>query len=219
MLTHKQLNLLKFINDRIETAGVSPSFDEMRKALNLKSKSGIHRLISALEERGFIKRLAHRARALEVVKVPDFSLKKIKAEKNVKKIEEEYQAGYHNIPLMGKIAAGTPIEAIQDLSNNITVPSSMLGTGSHYALEVKGESMINDGINNGDIVLIREQAHANNGQIVVALIEDQEATLKRFYKKEKTIELVAANPKFTTQKFSEPQVRIQGLLIGLYRTY
>ena len=219
MLTHKQLNLLKFINDRIETAGVSPSFDEMRKALNLKSKSGIHRLISALEERGFIKRLAHRARALEVIKVPDFKLRTVKKEKNINTLREEKYSTYQRIPLMGKIAAGTPIEAIQDISNNLSIPDSMLGSGNHYALEVKGESMIGEGINNGDIVLIREQAQASNGQIVVALIDDQEATLKRFYKKGKIIELEAANPKFSTQKFSEAQVRVQGLLIGLYRTY
>ena len=219
MLTHKQLNLLKFINDRIETAGVSPSFDEMRKALNLKSKSGIHRLISALEERGFIKRLAHRARALEVIKVPDFQLRTVKKEKDVNTLNEDKYSTYQRIPLMGKIAAGTPIEAIQDISNNLSIPDSMLGSGNHYALEVKGESMIGEGINNGDIVLIREQAQASNGQIVVALIDDQEATLKRFYKKGKIIELEAANPKFNTQKFSETQVRVQGLLIGLYRTY
>ena len=138
---------------------------------------------------------------------------------NINKVVEEKYTRYHDIPLMGRIAAGTPIEAIQDISNNVSVPESMLGNGKHYALEVKGESMIEEGINSGDIVLIREQAQANNGQIVVALIDDQEATLKRFYKKGKTIELEAANPKFSTQKFSDTQVRIQGLLIGLFRTY
>jgi repressor LexA len=215
MLTHKQLNLLKFINDRIELVGVSPSFDEMREALDLKSKSGIHRLISALEERGFIRRLAHRARALEVLKLPDYQIKR----NEISYLNIQNKINDNQIPLMGKIAAGTPIEAIQDPYNNIDVPNAMLGKGNHYALEVNGESMINDGINNGDIVLIREQKQAVNGQIVVALINDEEATLKRFYKKGSKIELEASNPEFSTQEFSEDQVQIQGLLIGLLRTY
>jgi len=224
MLTKKQLVLLQFIDDNTSKSGISPSFDEMKEALNLKSKSGIHRLIVALEERGFLRRLPHRARALEVikrVKLPATEIKPLETRviqlKNVQK--ERSKENSLQIPLLGRIAAGVPIEALPDLANNINIPPQMMGKGQHFALEVKGESMIDAGINHGDIVVIKEQNQAQNGDIVVALINEQEATLKRLYKKGPIIELKPANSSFLTQEYEANEVTIQGRLVGLLRTY
>ena len=228
MLTRKQLQLLDFIAKRMERDGVPPSFDEMKDALDLRSKSGIHRLITALEERGFIRRLPHRARALEIVKMPEsagragFVPKVIEGDKPAPAPREavpvEVQAT--EIPVMGRIAAGVPIEAISTVSHHVAVPSQMLaGRGHHYALEVKGDSMIDAGINDGDIVVIRETATAETGDIVVALVEEQEATLKRFRRQNGMIALEAANPAYETRLYREDQVRVQGRLVGLIRTY
>lgn len=224
MLTKKQLNLLEYIEKKTSSNGISPSFDEMKEALNLKSKSGIHRLIIALEERGFIRRLPHRARALEVIKrvqkSPSHSnLDKEKILNFNPKIKLEQDESMQKIPLLGTIAAGAPIEAIADMSNQINVPPSMIGNGQHFALQVKGESMIEAGINHGDIVIIKEQKQANNGDIVVALIDNQEATLKRLYRKGELIELEAANQNYEKQVYDSTKVIIQGRLIGLLRTY
>ncbi len=229
MLTRKQLELLDFIKTRTDRDGVPPSFDEMKEALDLKSKSGIHRLITALEERGFIRRLAHRARALEIVKLPDamekpgFSPRVIagsRTEQPKAALPVAAAVDAMELPVMGRIAAGVPIEAIAEISHHIAVPGSMLsGRGAHYALEVKGDSMIEAGINDGDIVVIREQATADNGDIVVALVEEQEATLKRFRRKGGMIALEAANPAYETRLFPEHAVRVQGRLVGLIRTY
>ncbi len=232
MLTRKQLELLDFIRIRIDQDGVPPSFDEMKDALDLKSKSGIHRLITALEERGFIRRLAHRARALEIVKLPEamerpgFQPKVILGSKpagppprpaaalNVAAVDAM------DIPMMGRIAAGVPIEAIAHISHHVAVPGSLLsGKGSHYALEVKGDSMIEAGINDGDIVVIRETETAENGDIVVALVEDAEATLKRFRRRGTMIALEAANPAYETRVFPDHMVKVQGKLVGLIRSY
>ena len=224
MLTKKQLSLLKFIEERIRKNGISPSFEEMKDALNLKSKSGIHRLILALEERGFIRRLPHRARALEVIKI----LKSNVSNKNdnVKQIfstnnqeSMKYSGLIGQVPLLGKIAAGAPIEAISDASQRISVPPSMMTSGQHFALEVKGESMIEVGINDGDVVIIKEQSEANNGDIVVALINNEEATLKRLFKKGNFVELKAANKNFRSQIYDSTNVVIQGRLVGLLRSY
>ena len=224
MLTKKQLVLLQFIDDNTTKNGISPSFDEMKEALKLKSKSGIHRLIVALEERGFLRRLPHRARALEVIrrvklpttdiKVPDTKLVQFK---NVQK--ERSKENSLQIPLLGRIAAGTPIEALSDSANNINIPPQMMGQGQHFALEVKGESMIEAGINHGDIVGSKEQSQAQNGDIVVALINEQEATLKQLYKKGPIVELKPANSSFLTQEYEANEVTIQGRLVGLLRTY
>ncbi len=227
MLTKKQLDLLTFIHKRVQKDGVPPSFDEMKEALDLRSKSGIHRLITALEERGFIRRLAHRARAIEIVKLPDamdaggFRPRVIEGDARPAPREAmPVEADAFDLPLMGRIAAGTPIEAIAQVSNNISVPGSMISSSAHhYALEVKGDSMIEAGINDGDVVVIREQATAENGDIVVALIEDQEATLKRLRRRGGAIALEAANPAYETRVYREDQVRIQGRLVGLIRTY
>ncbi len=222
MLTKKQLDLLKFIHKRVQVDGVSPSFDEMKEALNLRSKSGIHRLITALEERGFLRRLAHRARAIEIIKLPDsmeggFQPTVIEGSS---RSSVDIKVDAFDLPVMGKIAAGTPIEAIQHASSSIGVPGAMLNTtGKHYALEVKGDSMIDAGINSGDIVIIHEQPDANNGDIVVALVEDQEATLKTLNRTQNAIELVAANPAYETRVFTKDQVKIQGKLVGLIRSY
>lgn len=229
MLTRKQLELLKFIDNRIRRDGVPPSFDEMKEALSLRSKSGIHRLITALEERGFIRRLAHRARALEIIKLPDaldrpsgFTPRLIVGDKvdppaNAIPVET---INAIELPMVGRIAAGVPIEAISDAQHNVTVPGDMLsGSGNHYALEVKGDSMIEAGINDGDVVVIREGPTANNGDIVVALVEDHEATLKRFRRKGSAIALEAANPAYETRVFRDDQVKVQGRLVGLIRTY
>lgn len=229
MLTRKQLELLDFIKTRMDRDGVPPSFDEMKEALDLKSKSGIHRLITALEERGFIRRLAHRARALEIVKLPEamekpgFTPRVVagsKAEPPKTALPVQALVDAMELPVMGRIAAGVPIEAIAEVSHHIAVPGSMLsGRGHHYALEVKGDSMIDAGINDGDIVVIREQATADNGDIVVALVEEQEATLKRFRRKGGMIALEAANPAYETRVFPDHAVRVQGRLVGLIRTY
>ncbi len=235
MLTRKQHDLLYFIHKRLQRDGVPPSFDEMKDALDLRSKSGIHRLITALEERGFIRRLAHRARAIEIVRLPEsiegstaasaggtsFQPAVIdggRPERPASALPVETAAV--ELPVMGRIAAGTPIEAIQQVSHNIAVPGAMLSNaGRHYALEVKGDSMIEAGINNGDVVVIREQSVAENGDIVVALIEGEEATLKTFRRRGHTIALEAANPAYQTRLYQDHQVRVQGKLVGLIRTY
>ena len=232
MLTRKQLELLTFIKSRTEADGVPPSFDEMKEALDLRSKSGIHRLITALEERGFIRRLAHRARALEIVKLPEamekpgfkpaFAPKVIQGDRSDPPRGAIPVEAVHalELPVMGRIAAGVPIEAISEVSHHVAVPGSMLsGRGNHYALEVKGDSMIEAGINDGDIVVIREQTTAENGDIVVALVEDHEATLKRFRRKGSMIALEAANPAYETRVFPDHLVKVQGRLVGLIRNY
>lgn len=230
MLTRKQLELLDFIKTRMDVDGVPPSFDEMKEALDLRSKSGIHRLITALEERGFIRRLAHRARALEIVKLPEAMEKPgfkprlvatspapAPAPRAALPVEVAHAM---ELPVMGRIAAGVPIEAIAEISHHVSVPGSMLsGRGHHYALEVKGDSMIEAGINDGDIVVIREQSTADNGDIIVALVEEQEATLKRFRRRGNMIALEAANPAYETRVFPDHAVRVQGRLVGLIRTY
>lgn len=228
MLTKKQLDLLAFLHKRVQRDGVPPSFDEMKEALDLKSKSGIHRLITALEERGFIRRLAHRARAIEIVKLPDSMLSKPGFDPRVidgDRPDSTPRAAMPienmsvEVPVMGRIAAGTPIAAISEVSHNISVPQSMLGQGSHYALEVRGDSMIEAGINDGDIVVIRETQNASNGDIVVALVEDQEATLKRFRQTGSTIALEPANASMSPQIYRDDQVKVQGRLVGLIRNY
>ena len=225
MLTRKQLDLLKFIHGRMARDGVPPSFDEMKEALNLRSKSGIHRLITALEERGFIQRLPHKARAIEILKLPE-SLGAAPAGFVPRVIEGGKPApapetsGVAELPMMGRIAAGVPIEAISTVSNHVAVPGSMLATGGeHYALEVRGDSMIEAGINDGDVVIIRETKTADNGDIVVALVEDHEATLKKFRRQNGAIALEAANPAYETRVFQEHQVKVQGRLVGLIRSY
>ncbi|MFO1209981.1 MAG: transcriptional repressor LexA [Amaricoccus sp.] len=228
MLTRKQYDLLHFIHKRLQRDGVPPSFDEMKEALDLRSKSGIHRLITALEERGFIRRLPHRARAIEIVRLPEtldasasFQPEVVPGSRPDRPAASlPVEAASLELPVMGRIAAGTPIEAIQQVSHNIAVPASMLSaSGRHYALEVKGDSMINAGINSGDIVVIQEQAVAQNGDIVVALIEGEEATLKTFRRRGTTIALEAANPAYETRLYQDHQVRVQGKLVGLIRTY
>ena len=228
MLTRKQLDLLEFIHKRMQRDGVPPSFDEMKDALDLRSKSGIHRLITALEERGFIRRLAHRARAIEIVKLPDamqsrgFSPIVIEGDAPdapSDALPVEVDSGAMAVPLMGRIAAGVPIEAISEVSHTVAVPRQMLGTGHHYALEVKGDSMIDAGINDGDVVVIREQSTADNGDIVVALVEGHEATLKRLRRRGGAIALEAANPAYETRVYRDDQVKVQGRLVGLIRTY
>lgn len=231
MLTKKQLDLLEFIHKRVQRDGVPPSFDEMKLALDLRSKSGIHRLITALEERGFIRRLAHRARAIEIVKLPEsmggepsagFTPRVIEGDRPASTPANAQPVELHaiEVPVMGRIAAGVPIAAISEVSHNVAVPGQMLsGAGNHYALEVKGDSMIDAGINDGDVVVIRETSVADNGDIVVALVEDQEATLKRFFRKGNAIALEAANPAYETRVLPEDKVKVQGRLVGLIRTY
>ncbi len=226
MLTTKQRDLLKFINDETNKRGVPPSFEEMKDALNLKSKSGIHRLIMALEERGFVKRLAHRARAIEVLKTPkifndkiNYIKSEIKETVKGKNLNVEALQLSEVIPLIGKIAAGTPIEAIQSNVDQVSVPKQMIGVGQHFALQVEGDSMIDLGINAGDTAIIKEQSYANNGEIVVALIDGQEATLKTIRKKLNTIELEPANSTYEIQKFATNRVEVQGRLVGLLRSY
>ena len=225
MLTRKQMELLEFIHARTRRDGVPPSFDEMKEALNLRSKSGIHRLITALEERGFIRRLAHRARAIEVVRLPEAMERGLRvvdgdradAPADSMPVEAVYAK---ELPVMGRIAAGTPIAAISEASHNVAVPGQMLAGGSrHYALEVKGDSMIGAGINSGDVVVIREMDAADDGDIVVALVEDQEATLKRLRRRGSSIALEAANPAYETRVYRDDQVRVQGRLVGLIRNY
>jgi len=240
MLTRKQHELLMFIHERMKESGIPPSFDEMKDALDLASKSGIHRLITALEERGFIRRLPNRARALEVVKLPDSmnpslggrkarfepsviegNLGKVAApppRSNVSAPVEEY-ARPVSVPVMGRIAAGTPISAIESHTHTIAVPPEMLGVGEHFALEVRGDSMIEAGIFDGDTVLIKKQDSASNGEIIVALVDDEEATLKRLRRKGNTVALEAANPAYETRIFPPDRVRVQGRLVGLLRKY
>ena len=242
MLTRKQYDLLVFINDRLVNSGISPSFDEMKDALGLKSKSGIHRLITGLEERGFIRRLAHRARALEVLRLPEnmensegnrdsgnntsrnvgFSPNVIKGDfKGDFKAPAVVAAACESmeLPLWGRIAAGTPIEALSDHSNSVDVPASLLGTGEHFALEVEGDSMIDAGIQDGDTVIIRRSKTAENGAIVVALVEENEVTLKRLRRKGHSIALEPANKAYETRIFGPDQVEVQGQLVGLMRKY
>jgi len=227
MLTRKQRDLLEFIHKRVQRDGVPPSFDEMKEALDLRSKSGIHRLITALEERGFIRRLAHRARAIEIVKMPEgmekggFAPRVIEGDRSdPPRGAMPVEAAATELPVMGRIAAGTPIEAISEVASHVAVPQQMLRGGrSHYALEVKGDSMIEAGINDGDIVVIEEGATAENGDIVVALVEGQEATLKRLRRKGGMIALEAANPAYETRVFRDDQVAVQGKLVGLIRSY
>jgi len=218
MLTAKQRELLLYINRRLGETGVSPSFDEMREALDLKSKSGVHRLISALEERGFIRRLPNRARALEVVKLPEASAPRAS---NVVPIRPPAPAAANDtieIPLHGRIAAGTPIEALQG-TEGFPVPAALLGPGEHYALEVSGDSMVEQGILDGDFALIRKVDTARDGEIVVALIDEEEATLKTFRREGRMIRLDPANSRYEAQRFDESRVRIQGRLAGLIRRY
>jgi repressor LexA len=230
MLTQKQYDLLKFIHERLKEAGVPPSFEEMKEALDLRSKSGIHRLITALEERGFIRRLPNRARALEVVRLPEtvapglkkgFSPNVIEGSLGrVARTASEDEGGKPvAIPVMGRIAAGTPIAAIQNRSHTIHVPPEILSSGEHFALEVRGDSMIEAGILEGDIALIRKSDTADTGDIVVALVDDEEATLKRLRKKGASIALEAANPAYETRIFGPDRVQIQGKLVGLFRRY
>ena len=256
MLTRKQQTLLIFIHERLQEEGIPPSFDEMKDALELKSKSGIHRLITALEERGFIRRLANRARALEVLKLPESynrtaenTVQPVRPEKGFSpsivpgglsdagdKVSNvhafpgvsrnpaadqgsEDEAFGFSVPVMGRIAAGVPISAIQDNTHNITVPPSMIGNGDHYALEVQGDSMIEEGIFDGDTVVIKETPTATIGDIVVALVDDEEATLKRFRRQGDRIALEAANPAYETRIFTQDRVKVQGRLVGLIRNY
>ncbi|MBX9760789.1 MAG: transcriptional repressor LexA [Beijerinckiaceae bacterium] len=231
MLTKKQSELLRFINERLKETGVPPSFDEMKDALDLRSKSGIHRLIMALEERGFIRRLPNRARALEVLRLPESSTPSSPPrggrfpviEGNLGRVRapvasEDNSAGVA-VPVMGRIAAGTPISAIQSRSHTITLPPDMLQMGDHFALEVRGDSMIEAGIFEDDTVIIRKQDTAETGDIVVALIDDEEATLKRLRKRGASIALEAANPAYETRIFGPDRVRIQGKLVSLLRRY
>ncbi len=235
MLTRKQYELLMFIHQRMKETGIPPSFEEMKEALGLRSKSGIHRLITALEERGFIRRLPHRARALEVIRLPEAMAPRIGGrrvfspeviEGSLGRAAPEPQDGASTdapratvVPVMGRIAAGVPIEAIQDHTHDVTVPPEMLGSGEHYALEVKGDSMIEAGILDGDTVIIRRTDTAHNGDIVVALVDNEEATLKRLRRKGASIALEAANPAYETRIFGPDRVKIQGRLVGLLRRY
>jgi len=224
MLTKKQKNLLTFINNKLRSSGVSPSYEEMKESLNLKSKSGIHRLISALEERGFIKRLAHKARALEVIKLPEtasandiynsFSPSVIRGG-----LDEDNKTGENDIPVLGDIAAGTPIEAIQNEVTRITLPDNIEKGGEFFGLKVSGDSMIEAGINDGDTVIIKKTDNAENGKIVVALIDDHEAMLKRLRRKGKTIALESANRNYETKIFGPDRVKVQGVLVSLYRNF
>jgi repressor LexA len=233
MLTRKQLELLRFIHERLTETGVPPSFEEMKDALDLRSKSGIHRLITALEERGFIRRLPNRARAVEVVKLPDsmshgigsnrtrgFTPSVIEGDLGRVRANSEDDGGRPvTVPVMGRIAAGTPIEAIQTRSHTINVPPELLSTGDHFGLEVRGDSMIDAGILDGDVVLIRRTDAADTGDIVVALIDDEEATLKRFRRRGASIALEPANSSHEVRILPPSRVRIQGKLVGLFRRY
>jgi repressor LexA len=227
MLTRKQHELLMFIHERIKETGVSPSFDEMKDALDLASKSGIHRLITALEERGFLRRLAHRARALEVLKLPEQATTAAPPKgRNIfqPKVVEMGRApvvanDVRELPVLGRIAAGTPIAAIQDEKDRLPVPEAILGAGEHFVLEVQGDSMIHAGILDGDFVVIRRGENANSGEIVVALVMHEEATLKRLRRKGASIALEAANPAYETRIYGPDQVEVQGKLVGLIRRY
>jgi repressor LexA len=249
VLTRKQNELLMFINKRLNDDGVSPSFDEMKEALRLKSKSGIHRLITGLEERGFLRRLPHRARALQVLKLPDTAampapnvMPMLARAGGMGEAREGFvpqvvrggggermplagaimianEAQALSLPLYGRIAAGTPIEALRDNSTTVDVPVTLLGSGAHYCLEVQGDSMVEAGIQNGDIAIIKSSDTAETGEIVVALIDDTEATLKRLRKKGASIALEPANAAYETRIFGPDRVKIQGRLAGLYRRY
>lgn len=241
MLTEKQKQLLFFIHERVHDTGVPPSFDEMKEALSLRSKSGIHRLISALEERGFIRRLPHRARALEILKMPgELATERLPYEgaaaqkasvRGLGVIEGGQARGRRDagadsarepsvsVPVMGRIAAGVPVSAIQNQSHAINVAPEMLGGGNHFALEVRGDSMIDAGILDGDVVLLQQTQSADNGDIVVALIDREEATLKRLRKKGNSVALEAANPAYETRIFGPDRVEIQGKLVALIRQY
>ncbi|OLP58609.1 repressor LexA [Xaviernesmea oryzae] len=238
MLTRKQQELLLFIHERMKESGVPPSFDEMKDALSLASKSGIHRLITALEERGFIRRLPNRARALEVIKLPEvyaapaaakrgFTPSVIQGSRDQAQARETARpaaarpvdSASLSVPVMGRIAAGVPISAIQNNTHDIAVPADMVGSGMHYALEVRGDSMIEAGILDGDLVIIRDGSTATPGDIVVALVDEEEATLKRFRRKGDSIALEAANPAYETRIFGPDRVKIQGKLVGLIRQY
>lgn len=217
MLTEKQYKLLVFINKVLKETGCSPSFDEMKNAIGLKSKSGIHALIAALEEREFIRKLPHKARALEVIKMPKFKPKAILEEE--KKREIALQNSAAQIPLYGKIAAGTPIEAIANETDTISVPFDMVARGQYYALTIEGESMIEGGIFDGDTVIIKKSDTANNGDIVVALVDECEATLKIFKKEQNDILLIPMNKDYQTRRLPANRVRVQGILAGLLRSY
>ena len=238
MLTRKQQELLLFIHERMKESGIPPSFDEMKDALDLASKSGIHRLITALEERGFIRRLPNRARALEVIKLPEALSTSLQPRRGFSPsviegslgktppapVAQKPAAGSDlgasvSVPVMGRIAAGVPISAIQNNTHDISIPAEMIGNGEHYALEVKGDSMIEAGILDGDTVIIRNANSASPGEIVVALVDDEEATLKRFRRKGASIALEAANPAYETRIFGPDRVKIQGKLVGLIRRY
>ena len=226
MLTKKQKNLLIFINKKLRSTGVSPSYEEMKESLSLKSKSGIHRLISALEERGFIKRLAHKARALEVIKLPEtasandiynsFSPSVIKGGLDEENLNNSNDT---EIPVLGKIAAGTPVEAIQNEVSRIPLPANIEKDGEFFGLKVQGDSMIEAGINDGDTVIVKKADTADNGKIVVALIDDHEAMLKRIRRKGKTVALESANRNYETKIFGPDRVKVQGILVSLYRNF
>ena len=236
MLTRKQYELLVYLDKELRKKGVSPSFDEMKDALGLKSKSGIHRLITGLEERGFIRRLPHRARAIEVLRLPDnmdgpvakagqkttgkrFAAKVIEGDFKLAGVSPVADSESVQLPLYGRIAAGTPIEALRDHSNAIGIPADMIGKGEHYALKIEGDSMIDAGIHDGDTVIIRRSDTADNGSIVVALVEDTEVTLKRLRRKGASIALEPANTEYETRIFGPDQVKVQGSLVGLIRKY
>ncbi len=235
MLTKKQYQLLVYIDQRLKDGGVSPSFDEMKEALGLRSKSGIHRLITALEERGFLRRLPHRARALEVLRLPENVVPAIRRERRAQDqrfapnvIKGDFKlpgsqvssaSGVVQLPLYGRIAAGTPIAALRDHSRSIELPACLLGKGEHYALEVEGDSMIEAGIHEGDTVIIERGDNAENGTIVVALVDHEEVTLKRIRRRGHSIALEPANPAYETRICGPDQVEVQGRLIGLYRRY
>ena len=244
MLTRKQYELLMFIHERVRETGIPPSFDEMKEALDLKSKSGIHRLITALEERGFLRRMEKRARALEVLKLPDNMAETLRPATTRSQIQRagnrhgrtdirmadsrspaprrSYGDGGEsavNVPLVGRIAAGTPIEALQNKVSDVPVPGGMIGRGNHYALEVTGDSMINAGILDGDTVIIMEADSANTGEIIVALVDNEEATLKRLRRRGDSIALEAANPAYETRLYGADRVKVQGKLVGLIRRY
>ena len=240
MLTRKQHELLMFIHERIRETGVPPSFDEMKDALDLKSKSGIHRLITALEERGFLRRMEKRARALEVTRLPENMAETVRPATTRSQSQRILPSARHgrpdpghsaprramgdgeaavNVPLVGRIAAGTPIEALQNRISDVPVPSGMIGKGEHYALEVTGDSMINAGILDGDTVIIQECGTANTGEIVVALVDDNEATLKRLRRRGDSIALEAANPAYETRLYGADRIKVQGKLVGLIRRY
>ena len=223
MLTKKQKNLLLYINKKIRSTGISPSYEEMKQSLNLKSKSGIHRLISALEERGFVKRLAHKARALEVIKLPENAsandIFNTFTPSVIKGGLDKTPSTASEISVLGNIAAGTPIEAIQQEVDRIKLPEDLQNNEEHYGLKVTGDSMVEAGINNGDTVIIKKTSNVDSGQIAVVLIDDQEATLKRVRKKGNTIALEAANKNYGTKIYAASRIKIQGKLVSLYRNF